>query len=109
MTSKFFIGCYTLDKQQQNYIYYKNMEGFQAWQRDTFNPETKNIKTLDFIIKGKTYQERKAAAEDLAKEWQLDFSYYPWSYGELMEINSYFSKIAKRYGLTKEFKENCII
>lgn len=106
---KFFIGCYTLDKQEQNYIYYKNVEGFRAWHRDTFSPETKNIKTLDFIIKGKTYSERKAVAEELAKDWQINFVCYPWSYGELAEIYAYFEKIAKRYGLITEFKNNGII
>lgn len=104
-----FIGVYEIDNKTYNYIYYKNSAGFDAWHRDTFSPLTKNINMLDFTIKGKTYQERKNNAEDIAKDWQMIFSQYSWSWGEVAEVSNYFEKIAKRYGLTKTFKENCII
>ncbi len=57
----------------------------------------------------KTYQERKAKAEQEAIEWQLDFMNHNYSYGELAYFSSYFEKLAKRYGLITEFKENGII
>jgi hypothetical protein len=104
-----FIGIYTLDNKIYNYIYYKNIEGFREWHKDTFSPNTKDIKMLDFTIKGKTYQERKAEAIEIAKDWQNNFACYDWSYSELTTIYEYFQKVGKRYGLTKKFKENAII
>lgn len=55
------------------------------------------------------YQKGKARAIDEAIEWQLDTSDRCMSYGELAHAQEYFSKLAKRYGLIKEFKENGII
>lgn len=57
----------------------------------------------------KTYQELKNKAREEAKTWQLDFVNNNYSYEEFFEAQSKFEKLAKRYGLTKEFKENGII
>lgn len=57
----------------------------------------------------KTYQERKEEARDRAIEWQREAGKRCLSYGELAEAGAYFLKLAKRYGLIKEFKENGII
>ena len=57
----------------------------------------------------KTYQELKNKAREEAKAWQLDFANNNHSYEELSEAQLEFVKLAKRYGLTKEFKENGII
>ena len=103
-----FIGVYELEGKQYFNIYYKCKEGYAAWHNDTFSPLCENIETLDFKISGKNYREKQASLEDLAKEWQLLFSQYAWSYGELYEINNYFYENGKRYGLLKVFKENCI-
>ena len=78
------------------------------WNEDTFSPYTKNMNILDLTIKGKTYKERKYFAEEIAKIWQNEFSNLNWSYNELAIMNEYFYKIGKKYGLLKEFKENCI-
>jgi len=104
-----FIGIYTLENKTYNNLYYKIHAGWDAWHSDTFSPDCEDMKILDFIIRGKTYEERKAEAEELAKDWQLHFSQYPWSYAELAEIESYFEKIGKQYGLLKVFRENAII
>lgn len=88
----------------ENYIYFS----FEEWNRDTFNPLTEIIGTLDFKIQGKNYTEKKASLEDLAKEWQGQFASYNWSYGELAEIGDFFERNGKKYGLLREFKENCI-
>lgn len=55
------------------------------------------------------YQIRKEAARQKAIDWQLNFANHDYSYGELYEAGAYFTKLAKRYGLTQEFKENGII
>lgn len=57
----------------------------------------------------KTYQELKNKAREEAKTWQLDFANNNHSYEEIDNVGGHFAKIAKRYGLTKEFKENGII
>lgn len=103
-----FIGFYRLDNEEHFNIYYKCKEGYDAWYSDTFSPTCEDIATLDFKISGKTYQERKNNLEELAKDWQYNFASLDWSYGELAEITNYFYENAKRYGLLKEFKENCI-
>lgn len=103
-----FIGYYELENKEPYFnIYYKNKSGYEEWREDTFNG-VYNIETLDFKISGKTYREKQASLEDLAKDWQHNFSWLDWSYGELMEINNYFYENGKRYGLLKVFKENCI-
>ena len=102
-----FIGVYELDGVVNYGIYYKN-GGYDIWFKETFSPETNIIGVLDLQVKGKNYAEKKAYAEDLAKEYQLYYADYSWSYGELAEIQGYFEKIGKRYGLLKVFKENAI-
>lgn len=103
-----FIGYYELDGKKYFNIYYKNNCGYNEWQKDTFSPITKNIKTLGFKLSGKTYQEKQHSLRDLAIEWQLNFASLSWSYLELSEIQDYFLRNGKRYGLLQEFKENCI-
>ena len=102
-----FIGVYKLDNKINNAIYYKN-GGWDVWHSETFSPDTEIIGILDLKVSGKTYLERQASAEDLAKEWQLYYSHYAWSWGEIATITDYFYKIGKQYGLLKEFRENGI-
>ena len=103
-----FIGVYTLEDKEYFNIYHKNIYGYTKWLEDTFSPDCENIKVLDFKLKGKTYEDKRNSLEELAKDWQLHFSKYSWSYGEIAEIQYYFYENAKRYGLLKVFKENCI-
>ena len=56
-----------------------------------------------------TYSEKKAKLREEAVEWQCDFSKHDYSYGELAEMQAYFWKEGKKYGLMKEFRENGII
>ena len=55
------------------------------------------------------YQDKKEEAREEAREWIYDYCNHSYSYGELLYFQNYFEKLAKRYGLIKEFKENCII
>lgn len=64
---------------------------------------------IPLIVSGKTYQERKADLQNKAIEWSNNQgTYAAWSYGELATIQGFFEKNAKRYGLLREFRENCI-
>lgn len=55
------------------------------------------------------YQIGKEKAIQKAIEWQLDFNNHNYSYGELTFYDEYFSRLAKKFGLVKKFKENGII
>ena len=103
-----FLGKYTIDESQKNYIYDTIGGGWGAWHSDTFSPQTKDIDILKLQINGNTYESRKDNARNLAIMYQLEWAWLPWSYGELAEITNYFYKVGKRYGLIKEFKDNGI-
>lgn len=55
------------------------------------------------------YQKRKAAAREKAIDWQYDFANHNYSYAELAYFGNFFAKLARRFGLTREFRENGII
>ena len=55
------------------------------------------------------YARAKENARQKAIEWQLDFNNHNYSWGELASSTEYFTKLAKRYGLITEFRENGII
>lgn len=102
-----FIARFTIEEKEQFFIYYGS-EGWKEFYKNTFSPLTKDINILEFKLHGKTYQEKKAASIQLAQDFQFFFGDLSWSYSELAEIQGYFERIAKQYGLMKEFKENCI-
>lgn len=56
-----------------------------------------------------TYAERKEKARNEAIDWQSDFANHNYYWSELAEFSAYFEKLAKRYGLVREFRENGII
>lgn len=55
-----------------------------------------------------TYKQQKEKARELAVQWQHDFSNNNYSWLELANWSNYFTKLGKRYGLLKEFRENGI-
>lgn len=55
------------------------------------------------------YARRKEAARQKAIEWQARQADQALSYGEYAYFAEYFAKLASRYGLTREFRENGII
>ena len=55
------------------------------------------------------YQKGKESARNKAVEWQSGLCDQNYSYVELAYWGDYFSRLAKRYGLVREFKENGII
>lgn len=55
----------------------------------------------------KTYRQHQAEAIEKAQQWQMDDS--PKSWGEIAEEVTNFKRLAKRYGLIKEFKREGII
>lgn len=55
------------------------------------------------------YQRAKAAAREVAIDWQINFADNNYSWYDLAVSLAKFEKLAKRYGLTREFRENGII
>lgn len=55
------------------------------------------------------YEKKKDMARNDAIKWQNDFQNHNYSYEELSHYQNYFEKLAKKYGLVREFKENGII
>lgn len=58
----------------------------------------------------KNYKERKEAIRNEAIEFQNTFyEGKQWFYSEIADIQEYFEKQGKKYGLLREFRENGII
>lgn len=55
------------------------------------------------------YALRKADVRDEAIRWQSDFCNHNYSYGELADFSDYFTRLGKRYGLLREFRNEGII
>ena len=55
------------------------------------------------------YTRAKENARQKAMDWQTDYYNNNYSYGELAVFAEYFTRLAKRYGLMTEFRENGII
>ena len=54
------------------------------------------------------YEQRKERARQVAIEWQADFENHDYDWEDLLIAQDYFTKLARRYGLTEEFIENGI-
>ena len=77
--------------------------------RDTFNPDIEETAVIiEFKTHGKTYAERRENLRDLAVRFSTACE-GGFSWGEEIQVISWFEKNGKRYGLTREFKENGII
>lgn len=55
------------------------------------------------------YQRRKEQARAQAAEWQARFADASHSWGELSQDAARFERLARRYGLLQEFRENGIL
>ena len=55
------------------------------------------------------YEVRKENARQIAIDWQEVHSQENQSWADVQEAQTYLERLAKKYGLTKEFKENGII
>lgn len=60
-------------------------------------------------MKTNEYQRHKERARDLAKQWQSEFGARGHSWGDLANDTARFERLARRYGLVNEFRENGII
>lgn len=99
----FYASYIDADGQTVNNLYDRH----EDFHRDTFSPDCVILNVIDLKITGHGYQERKQSAEELA----IEFSHADTSglsYYETWLIQTFFRGIGKRYGLLREFEENCI-
>lgn len=72
-------------------------------------PEDNILLYIPLQVSGRTYQERQNDLREKAIEWSNNLNEFPnWSYSELGDISEFFETNGRRYGLLKEFQENCI-
>lgn len=84
---------------------------WEALRADTFSPDSEVLFVLPFEIHGKTYRERKESLYNLAVDFQHNNdgdTDVTLSYGEIGDISDFFEINGKKYGLLREFRENCI-
>ena len=55
------------------------------------------------------YQKNKEEVRQFAIDWQADFSNQNYSYSGLVVFQDMFSRLGRRYGLLREFRENGLI
>ena len=67
------------------------------------------MKTYKQTLRRDAYLLGKSRATREAIEYQLGEKTDSESWGEISLMNEHFTKLARRYGLIKEFKENGII
>lgn len=97
---------------------YLNVEEVGAYFVTIHNTDGSIYKTVsrdklrDYIpltVCGKSYKERRNDLQNKAIEWSFASGAACWSYSELADIAEFFERNGKRYGLTREFRENGII
>lgn len=99
-------GVYlNVEEVREYFIIIRNMDGtiYKTLSRD---------KLRDYIpltVCGKSYEERQNDLQNKAIEWSFASGAACWSYGELADIQEFFERNGKRYGLIREFRENGII
>ena len=82
---------------------------WDAYHAATFSPYTNNaVFSIPAFIPGKTYAERKHAAENALPRASEIMQAPGLSWSELAEIQTEAERIARRYGLLREARENGI-
>ena len=104
MANTMFFASYKDAKGKEHANLYFDWNSFHA---DTFSPDCEIIQFIEFVVHGKNYEERKNSLRDIAIEYSYD-AIGDLSYGELYHIQNFFETMGKRYGLLREFRENCI-
>lgn len=55
------------------------------------------------------YSKRKEEVRDLAINWQAECGEKNYSWSELADWGDFFTRLGRRYGLLREFRENGIV
>lgn len=99
----FYANFADAGKNDQSNLYYS----FSDFHRDTFSPECEIFSVIEFAVHGKTYKDRQADLKETAMRFQSENA-PGLSWLEVATIQDWFYTMGKRYGLLKEFRDNCI-
>ena len=80
---------------------------YETLHNDTFNPDKVATCIINFVIHGKTYQDKKRSLEQMAIDFSLNQA-GGLAYNQVAAIQDYFEENGRRYGLLKDFRENAI-
>ena len=83
-------------------------EDFQDYISDTFSPEVETMVIIPFTVHGNNYAERRENVRGTAMEFQTANDCDGLYMSDMAQIYGWFEKMGKRYGLLKEFRENCV-
>lgn len=75
----------------------------------TWTPMNEVVSIVVFKVTGKTYAERQNSLRDVAIDFQYAVTDFEMFMSEWAIVSDWFTKMGKRYGLLREFRENAII
>lgn len=99
-----FIGVRVQEEETTAKLYYS----FDKWFSDTFQPIYDDKYIIELKVSGKTYSERKNDLQEKAIEYSHIVGCLDITISDLLDIDDFFRRNGKRYGLLKEFAENAI-
>ena len=83
---------------------------WNEYYRDTLSLSVEVLGFTSYIVRGKTYDQKKECVRDIAKDTQILISHaQDISQEDLYEIKAWFEKMGRRFGLLKEFEKNGVI
>lgn len=98
---------YASFKNEKDEIVTALYDNFEQLHKDIFSPLTEVYSVIGFTVHGKTYAEKQASLFDTARRFQYEDNGGLYM-GEYAWISDWFYKNGKRYGLLRDFRENCI-
>ena len=99
-----FIGVRVQEEETTAKLYDRS----EPWFFDTFSPVYDDTYIIDLKVSGRNYQERKNDLQEKAIEYSHITGYLDITISDLLDIDDFFRRNGKRYGLLKEFAENAI-
>ena len=99
----FYAAFTAADGQEVSALY----DSIVEYNRDTWSPATDERSLIAFRVRGRTYRERQEDLVNTAQHFQRECE-PGLSMLELSLILDWFYKNGKRYGLLREFQDNCI-
>lgn len=99
-----FIGVRVQDEETTAKLYYS----FDKWVSDIFRPIYDDKYIIELKVSGKNYKERKNDLQEKAIDYSNIRGCLDITFSDLLDIDDFFRRNGKRYGLLSEFKENAI-
>lgn len=105
---RYILGGYNDSNGNYTVNLYEGNEGYSRFICDTFQPDC-DATCITLYAIGDSYAKRKSHAREIVKAVQEMVAKGNLTYGELSIVGTQLEKMARRYGLIREFRENGII